>query len=106
MIEFDLDALSLKELRQLQKEVAKTISSFEDRKKAEARVALEDAAREMGFSLNQLVQSGGKTKRAPAAAKYRHPENPDLTWAGRGRKPLWFVEALRGGKTAEDLAIA
>jgi len=44
-------------------------------------------------------------KRAPAPAKYRHPENPALTWSGRGRKPLWFVEALSSGKTAEDMAI-
>lgn len=106
MIDFDLEALSLKELKQLQKEVAKSISSFEDRKKVEARAALEEAAREMGFSLNQLVDSEGKTKRAPSAAKYRHPENSDLTWSGRGRKPQWFVEALKDGKTAEDLAIA
>lgn len=106
MIDFDLEALSLKDLKHLQKEVAKSISSFEDRKKAEARAALEEAAREMGFSLNQLVDSEGKTKRAPAAAKYQHPENTDLTWSGRGRKPLWFVEALKDGKTAEDLAIA
>lgn len=105
MTDFDLEALSLKELKQLQKDVAKAISSFENRKKAEARVALEEAAREMGFSLDQLVGSEGKTKRAPAAAKYKHPENKALTWSGRGRKPLWFVEALKAGKTAEDLAI-
>jgi len=43
--------------------------------------------------------------RAPAAAKYRHPENPSLTWSGRAGKLQWFVEALKAGKTAEDLAI-
>lgn len=105
MNDFDLEALSLRELKQLQKDVAKAISSFENRKKTEARVVLEEAAREMGFSLDQLVGSGGKSERAPAAPKYRHPENKDLTWSGRGRKPLWFVEALKAGKTAEDLAI-
>ncbi|MBO9468145.1 H-NS histone family protein [Tropicibacter sp. R15_0] len=46
--------------------------------------------------------SGGKV---PVAPKYRHPENPALTWSGRGRKPKWFVEALEQGKTPEDLAI-
>jgi DNA-binding protein H-NS len=46
-----------------------------------------------------------KPTRAPAAAKYRHPENPSLTWSGRGRKPLWFVAALEAGKSADDLAI-
>lgn len=89
-----------------QKEVSKTVTNFDDRKKAEARVALEDIAREMGFSLAQLVGSDVQAMRAPASQKYRHPENTDLTWSGRGRKPLWFVEALKGGKTAEDLAIS
>ena len=46
-----------------------------------------------------------RNPRAPAAAKYRHSENPALTWSGRGRKPQWFVEALEAGKTASDLAI-
>lgn len=78
MTDFDLETRSLKELKQLQKDVAKAISSFENRKKAEARVALEETAREMGFSLDQLVGSEGRTKRAPAAPKYKHPENNAL----------------------------
>ncbi|WP_425074697.1 H-NS family nucleoid-associated regulatory protein [Sagittula sp. S175] len=47
-----------------------------------------------------------QSSRTPAAAKYRNPENPALTWSGRGRKPLWFVEELEEGKTASDLAIS
>ena len=37
MAEFNLEAMSLKELRQLQKDLAKAISTYEDRHKAEAR---------------------------------------------------------------------
>ena len=59
----------------------------------------------MGYSLAELVGTETKSSRAPAAAKYRHPENPALTWSGRGRKPQWFVEQLEAGKTAEDMAI-
>ena len=106
MADFNLEAMSLKELRQLQKDLAKAISTFEDRHKAEARAKLEAIAKEMGYSLAELVGTETKFSRAPAVAKYRHPENPALTWSGRGRRPQWFVEALAGGRAASDLAIS
>jgi len=105
MAEYDLEALSLSELKKMQKDVAKAISTFEDRQKAEARAKVEALARDLGYSLAELVGTETKTSRAPAAAKYRHPENPALTWSGRGRKPQWFVDAASAGKTAEDMAI-
>ena len=105
MADFNLEAMSLKELRQLQKDLAKAISTFEDRHKAEARAKLDAIAKEMGYSLAELIGVEVKTTRAPAVAKYRHPENAALTWSGRGRKPQWFVAALTSGKSADDLAI-
>ncbi|MDK3019369.1 H-NS histone family protein [Pseudodonghicola flavimaris] len=105
MADYDLEALSLPELKKMQKDIAKAISTFEARQKAEARNKVEAVAREMGYSLAELVGTEMKTTRMPAAAKYRHPENPSLTWSGRGRKPQWFVEALAAGKTTGDLAI-
>ena len=90
----------------MQKDLAKAISTYEDRHKAEARAKLDVIAKEMGYSLADLIGTEVKPTRAPAAAKYRHPENLSLTWSGRGRKPLWFVAALDTGKTPEDLAIS
>ena len=105
MADFDLEALSLSELKKMQKDVAKAISTYEDRQKAEARAKVEAFAQELGYSLAELIGGEAKPKRAPAPAKYRHPENPALTWSGRGRKPQWFNDALSAGKTAEDMAI-
>ena len=105
MADYDLEALSLSELKKMQKDVAKAISTYEDRQRAEARAKVEALARDLGYSLAELVGTETKLARAPAAAKYRHPEKPALTWSGRGRKPQWFVEALAAGKTAEDIAI-
>jgi DNA-binding protein H-NS len=106
MADYDLEALSLSELKKMQKDVAKAISTFEDRQKAEARAKVEALARDLGYSLAELVGTETKSSRAPAAQKYRHPENPALTWSGRGRKPQWFVEGLKAGKTAEDFTIS
>lgn len=105
MSQIDLNDFSLKELKQLSKDVEKAIATYADRQKAEARAELEAKAKEMGFSLAELLGMEAKKTRAPAQAKYQHPENSSLTWSGRGRKPQWFAEALAAGKTPEDLSI-
>jgi DNA-binding protein H-NS len=43
--------------------------------------------------------------RGSVAAKFRNPENPSETWAGRGLRPRWLVAAIKGGKKLEDFAI-
>ena len=79
MADFDLEALSLSELKKMQKDIAKAISTFEDRQKAEARAKVEAFARDLGYSLAEFVGTETKIARAPAPPKYRHPENTALT---------------------------
>ena len=100
----DLDALSLKELKDLRNQVEKAINSFQDRRKAAALAELEDAAKKLGFSLSELTGSSAK-KRKPNAPRYANPADPSQTWSGRGRRPGWVVAALEAGKTLDDLAI-
>jgi len=80
MADFNLETLSLKDLRQLQKDLAKAISTYEDRHKAEARAKLDAIAKEMGYSLADLIGTEMKPTRVPSTAKYGHPENPSLLW--------------------------
>ncbi|PZQ96180.1 MAG: transcriptional regulator [Cereibacter sphaeroides] len=100
--------MSLAELKTLQKAVAKTIEGYEDRKRSEALLAIEAKAREFGFSLTDLLgESSGtvRRKRSPAVPRYRHPENPAITWSGRGRKPAWFQAAIEAGNSPDSLAV-
>ena len=106
MTKIDLDTLSLDELKQLQKNVAKAIDRFEERQRKEALAALEQKAKEFGFSLSELTGGTTAKRKTLRPAKYRHPENPDLTWTGRGRKPRWFTEAIANGMTPAQLEIA
>ena len=101
----DLNALSLKELKDLKAQIDRAIASYEDRKKKEALAELEEKARQMGFSLAELTGATIARKRAPATAKYANPADKSDTWSGRGRKPRWFAEALAKGKSPEDMAI-
>lgn len=104
-MDINLNTLSLKELKDLQSQVARAIASYEERKKKEALAELEEKAREMGFSLSELTGMAQARKRAPSGAKYANPANGAETWSGRGRKPRWFIDALAAGKSPADLAI-
>lgn len=101
----DLESLSLKELKDLRTQVDRAISSFEGRRKREAAAELEAKARELGFTLQDLVDAGSTRKRGKAEAKYANPENPSDTWTGRGRKPRWFAEAVSAGRSPEEMAV-
>lgn len=104
MKDINWDALSLDDLKDIQKKATKAIESFEARKRKEALAAVEAKAAEMGFSLSELT-GGAKTKGTKSAPKYSHPENPAKTWTGKGRQPNWVKDALANGKTLEDLLI-
>ena len=43
--------------------------------------------------------------RGPVPPKYRNPQNPEETWAGRGLRPKWLTAAIKGGKSADDFLI-
>ena len=101
----DLEKLDLKELKALKAELDKTINGFEERKRKEALLALHEQAKSLGFSLEELTGARVAKQRKAAISKYAHPENKNITWSGRGRKPSWFVEALKAGKTADELAV-
>jgi DNA-binding protein H-NS len=102
----DLNALSLDQLKILKKDIDKAISSFEARRIADARQALEAKAAELGVSLAEVL--GGKPfkgAKAAVAAKYAHPENPSLTWSGRGRTPKWIADLEANGGKRDNYAI-
>lgn len=99
-----LEDMSLEELKKLRKDVEKAIETYEARQLADARGKLEAQAKELGYSLEAIVgvSKTGNAKRPP---RYRHPDDPTLTWTGMGRKPKWFVDALEAGQSKDDLKI-
>ncbi len=104
-MKYDLENMDLKELKSLQKDVAKAINDYEERKRHEALSAAQKKVAEFGFKLEDLMGGKGKKPKANGVARYAHPENPTKTWTGKGRKPAWVNEHLDAGKPLEDLAI-
>ncbi|SLN59691.1 DNA binding protein, nucleoid-associated [Roseivivax jejudonensis] len=103
MTVMNLDELSKDELQKLKADVDRALKTIDQRRKAEAKRAADAAAKEYGFSLDDLVAEGGKLGKG--LPKYKNPDNASQTWTGRGRKPNWVIAALENGKSLDDLKI-
>ena len=110
----NLDALSKAELQELERAIAQRERGLEQEHREAALAEARAVVERYGLSLESLVgvarakkRSNGKGngKGEGAAPRYRHPENPALTWSGRGRRPRWFLDAVAAGAAPEDLAI-
>jgi DNA-binding protein H-NS len=49
--------------------------------------------------------STGRRPYPAVVPKYRNPERPSETWAGRGKTPRWLAEQLKSGKRIDDFRI-
>lgn len=112
----DYETMSRKELMALRANIDKAIAAVGDRERRNALKAAEAAAREHGFTLDELVPlmggGRGRTRRAAAASagpvnapRYRNPENAEQTWSGRGRRPRWVHEAEAAGRSLAEMEI-
>jgi DNA-binding protein H-NS len=100
----NLKSMSVDRLTALREQVNAVLSS----KVAEERLTVQEQLRR----LDRLVESGarangpGRGVRGAVPPKYRNPEDPLETWAGRGLKPRWLAAALKSGGKLDDFAIA
>jgi DNA-binding protein H-NS len=99
----NLKSMSVDKLTKLREQVNAVLGA----KIAEERRTLEERLGELG----RLTGGGrgrkrnGASARGVVAPKYRNPDNPAETWAGRGLRPRWLAAALKAGKKLEDFSI-
>ena len=55
----------------------------------------------------KLTEPDRKDRRPypPVLPKFRNPDEPSETWAGRGKRPRWLTRQLRTGRRLEDFKI-
>jgi DNA-binding protein H-NS len=94
-----------------------SISKLQDLKaKVDAAIAQKVSERrhELEGALSKLLHLDGRGRvkatrggpRGAVAPKYRNPEDPSQTWAGRGLRPRWLVAAMKSGKKLDDFLIS
>jgi DNA-binding protein H-NS len=100
----NLKSMSLDKLAALKNRIEAVLS---------AKVIEQRRMLETGLSKLTRFQGGARSKmafgwgaRGKVAAKYRNPDNPAETWAGRGLKPRWLAAAIKAGKKQDDFLIA
>lgn len=106
----NLDTLSHAELQALIVSAEAQMSSARKNHVQEVRAKMDALLHNARLTLDEVYpRRGGKGStgaKSVVAPKYRNPENAAQTWSGRGKRPLWFVDALKKrGVTAESLLI-
>jgi len=106
-----------KEIERLQKQ-AKLLQSKQRRPVISSIVR---SMKEYGITPDEIAAAFGKTgsqtrktisektakasgTKKPVAPKYRHPDTA-ATWTGRGKAPLWIVDAEKNGQSRQQFLI-
>jgi DNA-binding protein H-NS len=98
-----LETMPIAKLQHLKSQVEAAISAKVTERRRELETELSKLAGFGGRGKAMKLARGGRMGKV--APKYRNPENPTETWAGRGLKPRWLAAAIKGGKKLEDFAI-
>jgi DNA-binding protein H-NS len=97
----DLELMSVEELWALHMEIVAVLTR---RISAEKR-QLDQRLRRLGSG---AIEENVRRERRPyprVLPKYRNPDKPSETWAGRGKRPRWLTAKLRSGKKLDDFRI-
>jgi DNA-binding protein H-NS len=100
----DLKSMSTDELWALHEEVASRLAAS---LLAEKRV-LEARLKQLKGGVEERETETPSTGRRPYPAvvpKFRNPDRPSETWAGRGKTPRWLAAKLKSGKQIDDFRI-
>jgi DNA-binding protein H-NS len=99
-----LRSMAIEKLTTLKNQVEAALATKVANKRRTLQVELGRLSR---FGTGRVPSYGFRGgSRGTVAPKYRNPDNPTETWAGRGLKPRWLAAAIKAGRKLEDFAIA
>jgi DNA-binding protein H-NS len=56
-------------------------------------------------SFERRIATSERRQYPPVFPKFRNPDDPSETWAGRGKQPRWLAAPPRSGKKMDDFRI-
>jgi DNA-binding protein H-NS len=95
--------MSTDELWELHESVVTKLAAEMTRQK----ILLEDRLRQLTQQTQTEPQGKkfGRPSYPKVSPKFRNPDQPSETWAGRGKQPRWLTAQLRSGKRIDDFRI-
>lgn len=100
----DLSSYSRQDLMRLKRQVEHELDNRRRVDQRTARQEVREIAEKYGLSIADLMTGSATAPgRGGDGLHYRHPDNPSLTWSGRGRKPKWLKEWEASGRPLAEL---
>lgn len=100
----DVNTLSEKQLKDLIRKARGRIKNFDKEKIGKVKAKVNALLKAEGVTFGQIYGRKRGAKLGKVAPKYRNPAGTE-TWSGRGKRPRWFLAALKAGKKDKDLLI-
>lgn len=103
----DLSTLTVAQLRDLQQLIPAELKRRENQEKVNILNEVRAFAKARGYAIEELLTKEAKVKTpsGKVKVKYRHPQNSELAWTGRGRQPKWVAEWIASGASIDALAV-
>lgn len=110
----DISTLNPAELKQLVADAQAREQAIKVEHRANTRTELLEYAKAAGYDLYELFGIPTRSKPGKVRAtrgksnlpdKYADPRNPSVTWVGRGKRPAWVSDYVKGGGAISDLLI-
>jgi DNA-binding protein H-NS len=98
-VPLDIESFSDEQLTELIATSRRILAERLAKRQAEFFASIREQAQQLGLEPADVVAAIGRRRstamkavdaRSSVQPKYRNPENPSQTWAGRGAKPAWI----------------
>lgn len=99
----NLSNMNLADLRDLEEKTRREIKKRESEELVRAREEILLIAQKLGVPLKEILGAQGKSKSSKTTIQYSHPDNAELHWSGRGRKPGWVKQWVDAGQPLDAL---
>ena len=102
----EFQGLSEHELQAVIDNAKKALKNKQASKHREVIAQIKELAASIGITVD--IHEGNKKvtrKGAEVAIKYRHPDDPEKTWKGRGMMPKWMQELLSAGHDRSEFEV-
>ena len=103
MKKYDFEGMPLDELWSLHQQIRLELEKKITEEKLKLQHRLNELSRKFGSATADNPQRRPYPKVQP---KFRNPDDPSITWSGRGRHPRWVNELLAAGRAIDDFRIA
>ena len=99
----ELERMSADDLWKLHVEIGEALAARLTAEKDVLEERLKQLAAKPSFERRTAISE--RRQYPPVFPKFRNPDDPSETWAGRGKQPRWLAKQLRAGKTMDDFRI-